>query len=282
MPLPSNAKLSDVIAKLQALTGINQIPELKEALQTKGIMLTGNETMVDLAKIIIDNNFNLTVDATAVPSDIRSGMTAYVNGEKIMGTLPVQTGGAITPGAVEIVKPAGIYDTDITVKGVIVPTDKVLTGTTIAGQAGAMPNLGSKVITPGTVNQAISIGYHNGGGYVAGDPNLNASNIKSGVSIFGIAGNLVDTAEQHGIINIPANSFVNVTTSFDIRGFAAKGYGVDDMLWMTTDFGSYARSTSSLSSGGDITDRISRVGARQYKLTNYVVSNVNWTYQVIN
>jgi len=43
-------------------------------------------------------------------------------------------------------------------------------------------------ITPGTSAQAISAGYHNGSGSVAGDANLVAANIKAGVTIFGVTG----------------------------------------------------------------------------------------------
>lgn len=41
---------------------------------------------------------------------------------------------------------------------------------------------------PGTAAQAIAAGYHNGGGTVAGDADLAAGNIVSGVQIFGVTG----------------------------------------------------------------------------------------------
>lgn len=49
-------------------------------------------------------------------------------------------------------------------------------------------NVGQQIITPGTINKVISKGFHDGTGYVKGDSNLKASNIKAGVSIFGITG----------------------------------------------------------------------------------------------
>lgn len=53
---------------------------------------------------------------------------------------------------------------------------------------GTMPNRGAIIITPSKSNQAISGGYHNGNGYVAGDADLIANNIKHGVNIFGVVG----------------------------------------------------------------------------------------------
>ncbi len=49
-------------------------------------------------------------------------------------------------------------------------------------------NQGTKIITPSTVNKTITKGFHSGQGYVKGDANLIAENIKLGKSIFGVAG----------------------------------------------------------------------------------------------
>ena len=55
---------------------------------------------------------------------------------------------------------------------------------------GAMTNVGQQNVTPGTAAVTITQGYHNGTGTVAGDTDLVAGNIKSGVNLFGVAGTL--------------------------------------------------------------------------------------------
>jgi len=60
---------------------------------------------------------------------------------------------------------------------------------------GTMPNRGAYNITPGTSNKYIPAGYHNGSGVVYGDANLVPGNIKDGVSIFGVVGNLIPGIE---------------------------------------------------------------------------------------
>jgi hypothetical protein len=69
----------------------------------------------------------------------------------------------------------------------------VLTGKTFSnaggsGIAGTMPKVGQQNITPGTTNQTITQGYHDGTGYAEGDADLTAENIKCGVEIFGVTG----------------------------------------------------------------------------------------------
>ena len=73
----------------------------------------------------------------------------------------------------------------------------VLTGKTFSnvgasGIAGTMPNESAQDITPGTADQTITRGYHDGSGIVAGDTDLAAGNIASGVRIFGVAGTRCD------------------------------------------------------------------------------------------
>ncbi len=79
--------------------------------------------------------------------------------------------------------------------------EHVLVGDTFSndldtGVMGTMPNRGAVVITPSTVNQSIQLGYHNGNGYVPGDPDLVPANIKAGKNIFGVDGNtnVIDTS----------------------------------------------------------------------------------------
>ena len=55
-------------------------------------------------------------------------------------------------------------------------------------QKGTMKNNGAKIYTPGRNNIAISEGYHNGQGYIKGEPNLIPENLVAGLSYFEIQG----------------------------------------------------------------------------------------------
>ncbi|MEB2286330.1 MAG: hypothetical protein B6D46_08245 [Polyangiaceae bacterium UTPRO1] len=59
------------------------------------------------------------------------------------------------------------------------------------GVTGTMPDNGALTITPTTSPQAIPAGYHNGLGVVAGDADLVAANIKSGIDLFGVTGTFI-------------------------------------------------------------------------------------------
>src|SRR5690606_19233780 len=62
----------------------------------------------------------------AQPGDVRAGRTfSNDDGPGKVGTVAVQTGGNVVPTASDIIKTAGIYDTPITVKGVVVPAANV-------------------------------------------------------------------------------------------------------------------------------------------------------------
>ena len=121
-----------------------------------------------------------TNSATAGAGDILSGKTAYVNGSLITGSMTNQgaISGTISPGSSKSFN-AGYYSG----------------GTITANECTSshVNNRDGGTITPGTSNQTITPGS----GYtglsqvvVAGDSDLVAGNIKSGVTIFGVTGSL--------------------------------------------------------------------------------------------
>lgn len=62
------------------------------------------------------------------------------------------------------------------------------------GIDGAMVNNGAMTFNPGTSDQAVPEGYHNGSGMVKGDLNLSSGNIKNNTTIFGVAGTLTEAS----------------------------------------------------------------------------------------
>lgn len=174
---------------------------LKEDIETKkGFIVSAINAMGQSANIT-DTHAQLAAkikaissDANADVSDVLKGKTFYAGGQKRTGTLEL-TGDAT---AAQVLSGYTFYNTN--------PKSKL---------TGAMPNRGAMVITPSVNNQAIPAGYHNGSGYVKGDSNLTAANIKKGVSIFGVTGTLASVKSvQRGITGINyGQSSIDVTIS---------------------------------------------------------------------
>ena len=170
-----------------------------------------------------------TSDATLVSGDeMLSGVTAYADGTKYTGNILTNSSSDITASGDTVTVPAGYYpgqstkavsagsatapstisgssasvstDTNqITLSKTVSVTPTVVSGYVASGTAGnssisltaSVTTKGATTITPGTSNQTIASGtYLTGTQTISGDANLVGSNIKSGVSIFGVAGSL--------------------------------------------------------------------------------------------
>jgi len=187
-------------------------------------LVTGNiKKDVNIFGVAGDPNVANTSSGDAVAGEIFNGKKVWVDGSEVTGTMTDNGAVAYTPTTTEQTVSAGYHngsgkvqgDPDLTsgniksgvsifsVAGTSVQasgeaTDaQVLTGITYSNASGAstgtMPDNGAVNIIPTTSDQAIGAGYHNGSGQVEGDEDLAGSNIKSGVTIFGVAGSVIQS-----------------------------------------------------------------------------------------
>ena len=187
------------------------------------------------------NSLASQTGATAAASDILSGKTAYVNGSKITGNIPSKAAATYTPSTQDQEIAAKQYlSGKQTIKGdANLAAGKIKKGVSIFGVAGSftedanavaadilkektayvngskitgtIPSKAAAIYTPGTTNQEIAAKqYLSGKQTIKGDANLLAANIKKGVSIFGVNGNLEANKTQVTIGSAIMSRFSNV------------------------------------------------------------------------
>ena len=178
---------------------------------------SGNAEFFDTSDATLDNGGKML-----------SGNTAYANGVKYTGTIATKTGTDITASGDTVTVPAGYYSSQqtkavaagsatgpatvsgssasvstgtntLTLSKTVSITPVVSAGYVASGTAAnasvsltaSVTTKGATTYTPTTSNQTIAAStYLTGAQTIEGDANLVASNIKSGVSIFGVSGSL--------------------------------------------------------------------------------------------
>jgi hypothetical protein len=170
-----------------------------------------------------------------------SGNTAYADGVKYTGTIASKSGSDLTVSGATVTVPAGYYAAQatksvasgsatapatitgtsatvstgtntLTLTKTVSVTPAVVAGYVESGTAGnstidltaTVTTKAAATITPGTSDQTITGGtYLTGTQTISGDSNLQAQYIKSGVSIFGVAGALTAaTVSQDGTTKV--------------------------------------------------------------------------------
>ena len=160
--------------------------------------------------ISILSNFNNSAESvdlsfiTAQSNDIRSGkIGADTSGNPVQGTLP-EAAATLNDNVVTV--PSGIHNRQtLTVTEAAAPTTSGNVVTVNKGYQAAQKKItvgtakSAATITPGTSDQTIAADtYLSGKQTIKGDANLTAENIKSGVSIFNVAG----TFEGYGTFDL--------------------------------------------------------------------------------
>lgn len=174
-----------------------------------------------------------TTDATLDSgAKMLSGNTAYANGTKYTGTITTKSSSDLTASGATVTVPAGYYASQaskavasgsatapasisgtsatlttgtntLTLSKSVSVTPSVTAGYVSAGTAGnssvsltaSVTTKAAATITPGTSATEIAAGtYLTGKQTISGDANLQAQYIKSGISIFGVAGSLTSAA----------------------------------------------------------------------------------------
>ena len=223
-----------------------------------------NSTTVGLVGTLPDNgSYNILPDTfdQIIPMGFHDG-SGVVRGDAWLLPENIRRGTSIFTVTGTAFEPSGEATADQVLSGFSFSNATgVLTGT--------MPDISTQTVTPGTSDQLITRGYHNGAGIVAGDANLKSVNIKASSSIFGVAGdsNVVNTSSGDATawdIMSPRKAWVK---GEEITGEIPEGqdvlpptYSYGGSLTTTIPDGLYQNKTVTLTAGSSFSPENIRCG----------------------
>ena len=266
-----------------------------ETTTSSGPIIVGRGVTV---RVGIDSDKISNVLGDATPEDVASGKTFSAGGGFTMvGTATASTPSlqekSVTPSATEqTVTPDSGYDGLSSVTVEAMPTAALGTPTISVDSAGKitatvqqasagyveagsksatkqLTTKGAATITPGTSDQTIASGtYLTGAQTIKGDANLVAGNIKSGVSIFGVAGSFAgsgsggssdNNCEAYHITSASAKLNFKTTGTVKVWGYGTvtSGYStsicafVGDGYYKSASWGSPTKTSASFSVNAD-------------------------------
>ncbi len=252
---PKNPKAEDLKRIEGNIDFLKTDIETKKGLIVNAINTMGQTVVMGDAHTTLANKIKaISTDATAGVGDVKQGKTFYQGGVKKTGIMEVMEGTSvvITPKTTNIGIPAGYHDgsgyvvgdsdlissnikSGVNIFGVAGNSNVVDTsaGNATAAQilsgkkayvdgalvTGSIPSKGTATITPGTSNQTISSGqYLSGTQTILGDADLVAGNIRSGIDIFGVVGNVIPKQVAKGsfTFKIGANTITGIGFTPDV------------------------------------------------------------------
>lgn len=217
------------------------LTDIADAIRTKGgtsskLSPSGMVAAIENISVGVD-----TSDATAAAGDILSGKTAYVDGEKITGTIATKTSSDVTASGKTVTVPAGYYESQVSksvptatqaTPGITVSTAGLITasstqnaGYVIAGTKSATKQLdvqAAKTVTPTTSEQtAVASGvYTTGEVKVAAVPTETkaVTPSSSAQSITPTSGKFLSEVTVEGDENLLADNIKEGVSIFGVAG----------------------------------------------------------------
>ena len=188
---------------------------IADAITGMGVSTSADDTYATMAGNIekIETGIDISDATLTAASELKQNIVAYSkDGRRIVGSLGQ---GTVNKPSISVNSVGKITASTSYTSGII--------GSSTVSNTYLLTTQDETTITPGTEQiTAVATGkYTTGPVYVAGDSDLVPSNIKNGVNIFGVDGNLKSTFifDNKNALNISARSDTSYTISYiDIEG----------------------------------------------------------------